>query len=326
MRKLPLLLAVAAVALSAAPAVLADTPLFATLGDNTGVVDGPTRYVLFHGSGSTTISAITTSKGKVLRQLVLPGFWYFPNTIAGAGGLSRDGKTLLLVELRGKGRFEKSTFIVVDPIRMKFVREFTPYASMRPIPPYALTDALSPDASRLYAVPYTNAITGIANPCFAEYGYDLRADQSVSVKTDSSSAGANGTAVTRASSGDGRWVFTLYRASGSGALFVQALDTVGAAVHCLTLPHSQGTNAVLVLSNHSRTLEVNARGGRPSYHVTVANWHVTAFAGPRAGFPWVWIASGIGGFVLVFGGGGLWWRGRRERQDQHARDVLGRHA
>src|SRR5207248_508041 len=102
-------------------------------------------------------------------QFLVRGYWYFPNTAGGAAGLSHDGKTLLLVDQTDKTQSFKSTFLVVDPLRMKLVRRLSPYASTCTADSscgasgssFLLTDALSPDASRLYAVEYTG-VTGVA--------------------------------------------------------------------------------------------------------------------------------------------------------------------
>ena len=118
MRRL-VVLAVAVGALIAAPVVLADTPLFATTDGGSGAVHGNTSYALFHVMGRTNLVA---SGGTKPRNVMLDGYWYFPNTGGGAEGLSHDGKTLLLVDVIDRTKFRESTFLVVDPIGMKIVR------------------------------------------------------------------------------------------------------------------------------------------------------------------------------------------------------------
>jgi hypothetical protein len=301
-------LAVAVGALIAAPAVLADTPLFATT-DNTGVVHGGVQYVLTHSSlVISQLAATAPATGTELRQLTLPGYWYFPNTPGGPGGLSHDGKTLLLVNLLTKTRFAETRFIVVDPVRMKEVRRLNLYASLgRPRPPFLLTDALSPDASRLYATAYTDPTAGLASPCFGEYGFDLRSTERVSITTDEPQAAVTGTAMTRATSADGRWDYTLYREA-SGASFIQVLDTVGAAVHCVDLPTNDGALAGISLDNNDRMLVVDSDGGTPKVDVAVGSWHISQVP---AAFPWVWLAAGVGGVALLLAGGWLVLRRRR---------------
>ena len=117
--------------------------------------------------------------------------------------------------------------------------------------------------------------------------------------------------MTRTTSVDGRWVYTLYRRSGSGALLIQVLDTVGAAVHCHSLPKSRGVDTGLALSHHDRTLAVS-RSGSPSLDIAVRSWRISLH--PDDAFPWVWLAAGIGGLALLSAAGGsVLWRRRGEK-------------
>lgn len=310
MRRLLVLFAVSAGAFVTAPGVLADTPLFATT-DGTGVVHGTTQYVLMHVPVpvGSVLSATSTTSGAELRQYGLSGYWYFPNTPVGVRGISTDGKTILLINLRSKKHAADTTFIAVDPLGMKQIRTFKPYAEIRPRPDYLLTDALSPDASRLYAVAYTDSNTGLAEPCGAEYGYDVRAQRLLSIKTDVHPMGMDGTAMSRATSADGRWDYTLYREA-SGASFIQVLDTAGAAVHCVPIPASNGTDlGGISLESDNRTLVVSSGGGSPKLDVAVGSWAISVVP---AGFPWFWLAVG-GGLALLAAGGLVLWRRRGEK-------------
>ncbi|MDX6480088.1 MAG: hypothetical protein QOG85_598 [Gaiellaceae bacterium] len=321
MRRLVPLLAVAVGALAAAPAVLgADSPLFATIDGGSGAVHGNTQYVLIHEplGNDTRLVEASAKDGTRERELVLAGWWYFPNTPVGAVSLSHDGKELLLVNRIDKTQFSTSTFLVVDPVRMKEVGRVTPFASTCAAGcgphEYLVTDALSPDGTRLYAVEYPNVDAGLASPCVAEYAYGLRPYQTLSMKTDEDRDSSDGTAMARTTSADGRWVYTLYRRSGPGTLFVQALDTVGAAVHCHDLPMSQGVDGALSLSSDDRTLAVSRSGG-PWIDVAVGTWRISR---APATFPWVWLAAGLGGLGLLAAGGSVLWRRRGEEVADHA--------
>ena len=59
----------------------------------------------------------------------------------------------------------------------------------------------------------------------------------VEVSADKAQAGwvMEGSPMTRATSADGRWVYTLYSRPG-GYPFVHALDTVNGVAHCIGLP------------------------------------------------------------------------------------------
>lgn len=313
MRTLVAVLAIAAgllVAAPAAPAVRADTPLFATSGGVSGLVHGDTRYILSYSRGNTTLTAIST--GGAERQLTFTGDWYFPNTPGGAEGLSHDGRTLLLVDALVKSHVRESTLIVVDPIRMKSLRSFKPYAATCSDTPcgrsdtaFILTDGLSPDGSRLYAVDYRRS--GLADPCLLEHGIDLSTQQSVSIRSDGRREPLEGTAEGRAWSADGRWAYTLY-GQPSGPSFIQVLDTVGAAVRCISLPGNRGVDTGLTLAEHERTLVVS-RSGSPSLDIALSSYRISLH--PADPFPWLWLVAGIGGLALLSAAGASVLRRRR---------------
>jgi len=130
-----------------------------------------------------------------------------------------------------------------------------------------------------------------------------------------------GYAMTRTTSADGRWVYTLYQEP-SGESFVHALDTVGAAAYCIDLPKTLGLyNIVLSLRNGDRTLAADWRSGRPWLNVSVGTWRLSY---PSAGFPWAWAGAGIGGALALLAAGVLFLRRhRREEIEQHAGEELG---
>ena len=186
-------------------------------------------------------------------------------------------------------------------------------------------DALSPDASRLYLIQHTEA----ANGDYAHYvvrAYDLRTHRllpgRVADRTQKSWV-MNGYPVTRMTSADGRWVYTLYQNGGDGYPFVHALDTVRGVAHCIGLPleNQNGIyNLVLSLRNGGRTLAVHWQSGRPWLDVNTATWGISL---PRGGTPWRWIGSGIGGAALLAAAAGLLLRRRlRQEVDEQPRDEL----
>src|SRR5438477_45567 len=98
MRKLLLSLGAAVlIAVVGARAAAADGPMFVTQdGTGTGTANG--RYVAVnttsgHGTDLVEVSRKGGSVGPALR---LSGAWGLPYTSAGAEGLSRDGRTLVL--------------------------------------------------------------------------------------------------------------------------------------------------------------------------------------------------------------------------------------
>jgi hypothetical protein len=321
MRKLLLSLgAVALIAVVSAQAAAADGPTFVTQ-DGTGTANGSLRYVAVnttsgHGTDLVEVSTKDHSVGPALR---LSGAWGLPYTPAGAEGLSRDGRTLVLGRA-AIGLSSPSRFLVVNPRQMRIVRTIS-------LDGYFSYDALSPDASRLYLIQYTHGRSQDTSHYIVR-AYDLRAHRllpgKIADRTDHEETMA-GYALNRTTSAGGRWVYTLYQKP-SGMPFIHALDTVAGVAHCIDLPWSKTNkgayNLVLALRNHDRTLAVNWRSGRPLYNVAVGSWQVSKAS---SGFPWAWVGAGIGAALAVLAAGAvlLLRRRRSEEVDEHARHELG---
>ncbi|HET7353684.1 MAG TPA: hypothetical protein VFJ11_06515, partial [Gaiellaceae bacterium] len=297
MRRLSLCLAVVVGALVAASAARADGPTFVTQFGQ-GVTHGSVRYVpvSVYPTNHTDLVTISTVDGSAGQALQLPGQWGLPYIGAGAEGLSRDGRTLVLGEVT-IGILSPSRFLIVDPARMKVVRTIV-------LRGYFSFDALSPDASRMYLIQYTHGQSQDLTHYIVR-GYDLRANRLLPGKIadrrehEESMAGY---AMTRTTSANGRWVYTLYQKP-SGEPFVHALDTVAAAAYCIDLPKNRGLyNIVLSLRGNGRTLAVHSRSGRPWLNVAVGSWRISY---PSSGFPWAWVGAGIGGALAVLAAAGL---------------------
>jgi hypothetical protein len=319
MRRLTLWLAVAV--LVTAPTALADGgPLFAAQG-GTGVASHVHPWIhyvtVFDGRGGTLLETIDVAHGAVFGGAAIRGSWGIPvigNGHSAGQGLSRDGRTLVLSSTAGPYA-SPSKFLVGDPRRMGAARTIVLDGSFS-------FDALSPDASTMYLIQYASART------LSHYivrAYDLRKNRLLPGKIADRSEDEKsmaGTPMTRTTSADGRWVYTLYQKP-SGEPFVHALDTVGAAAYCIDLPENRGLyNIVLSLRNGGRTLAVHWRSGRPWLNVAVGTWKISY---PRAGFPWTWFGAGIGAALALFAAGAalLLRRRRREELDQHAGLELG---
>jgi hypothetical protein len=321
MRRLALCIAFAVAALVAAPAALADGgPLFAAQG-GTGVashVHPGIHYVaVSDGRGGTLLETLDVAHGAVFEGPALRGSWGIPmlgNGYAAGQGLSRDDRTLVLASPAGPYH-SPSRFLVGDPGRMRAARKIVLDGSFS-------VDALSPDGSKMYLIQYASA-RNLSHYIVREY--DLRTNRLVPGKIADRSEDEKtmaGSPLTRTTSADGRWVYTLYQKP-SGEGFVHALDTVGAAAYCIDLPKNRGLyNIVLSLRDSGRTLAVHWRSGRPWLNVAVGTWDISY---PRAGFPWTWVGAGIGGaFALLAAGAALLLRRRRrEELEQHAGQELG---
>ena len=107
--------------------------------------------------------------------------------------------------------------------------------------------------------------------------------------------------VTRASSADGRWVYTLYQ-NPAGYPFVHALDTVRGVAHCVGLPWTGNDQAAvwnlqLSVRNDGQTLAVDWKSGRPYLSVDTGSWRLSTPHG--GGFPWWILGAALGGALAL---------------------------
>ena len=319
MRRPSLCLVAAVGALVVVPGALASGPSFVTQG-GAGVAspDGAFHYVtISDGSRATILERVEVARGQVNYWIRLKGSWGTPTIGNGATaqGLSHNGRTLVLASTPGAPYALPSKFLVVSLPRMKVVRTIA-------LRGYFSFDALSPDASRMYLIEFKPGQAGDVSRYIVR-GYDMRtsrllpgkiADRSEDEKTMA------GYAMTRTTSADGRWVYTLYQKP-NGEPFVHALDTVHAAAYCIDLPKNKGLyNIVLSLRNGGRTLAAHWRSGRPWLNVAVGTWRISY---PGAGFPWVWVGPAIGGGLALLAAGALLRRRRAEKLQEHAGQELG---
>jgi hypothetical protein len=286
--KLAVSLAVLA-ALAAAPVAAGDGPgPFAQQG-GPGVLlspvgkSGPLRVVAVpaNSGANTVLETIQAKDGQIRSWVDILGSYGIPsiNWAAGGDSLSHDGRTLVLGTTQTG---PPSGFLVYDTRTWRLKNG----VSLRGAYTF---DALSPDASRMYLIQYTRARYGD----YAHYivrAYDLRTNTLLPGRIADHTQKSwimNGFPVTRTTSADGRWIYTLYQNGDNGYPFIHALDAVRGAAHCIGLPMTNGVwNLALTL--HGGTLAVHWRSGRPWRNVDLATWAVSP-AG-RGGFPW-WTSS-----------------------------------
>ena len=215
----PLLLLLLTLAL--VPSASAAGPWLGTatngVGSYTAAVDGATTVVA-HGSD----------------RLTLDGKWGLPRVTlnGGVGGLSADGDTLVLAQSNAahpNGRLGRETaFAVVGtkPLRLRALVTLKGDFGF---------DALSPHGRTLYLIQH------VSQKNLFEYrvrAYDLHNRKLLSrVVADKRQRdwNMNGYAIDRASTANGRWVYTFY-SNQDGYPFVHALDTVDRTAVCIGIP------------------------------------------------------------------------------------------
>jgi hypothetical protein len=122
-------------------------------------------------------------------------------------------------------------------------------------------DALSPDGGTLFLIRYVSAVDPSR---YQVRAYDLRAGRLLAdpVVDPEEPGTMRGAPITRASSSDGRWAYTLYDGAGTTP-FVHALDTTRRTARCIDLDALAGSDLSrvrLLISRGGRTLTVrNAR-------------------------------------------------------------------
>jgi hypothetical protein len=303
-------LASTSVALAAGPSYVSEGGL--------GVLapDGKTRYVAVPTGNSTAIARVRVNGGSVSTWADIDGTWGIPAptySANGGEGLSRDGKRLIVGAAFARS---PSEFAVLDTRTMRVIDRFTLNGDFA-------YDALSPDASTLYLVQHVDANN--VNR-YVVRAYDLRSHTlrpgRIADKTQQGWV-MEGTALTRATSGDGRMVYTMYARPG-GYPFIHALDSVQGSAHCIGLPwhgnQAPLANARLTLTDNDKALAVNLKGGRTWLTMNTGNWRLTAHVQEAGGSSWRWPLAGGGIAAAVALGLGLVLLGRR-RQLREAAPV-----
>jgi hypothetical protein len=223
--------AVAIATAAAAPAAAADG--LPVLGIDAGaqgvtVPASASRYVTISRGDTTIVERIARAGGRVVGLTFLKGTFTIPAVAydSSAGGLSANGRTLVLIEPRVSFPRAETTFAVLDARTLGVRRTFTLHGDFS-------FDAVSPRGRTMFLINYTSP-----DPTrYAVRAYDLRSRRLLPApitdpaeRTDK----MRGSPITRLDSADGRWAYTLYDGSGA-APFVHALDTVTLRAHCIDL-------------------------------------------------------------------------------------------
>jgi hypothetical protein len=222
--------AVLLAAMSAAGAALAVGP-WPGLAPSVSSPSGEIRYTATRGGGLTTVKAIRS--GRVLASTRIAGAFGIPavTSIGAAGGLSPDGRLLVLVQPpQYNGLRTQSRFVVLSTDKLRRVASIV-------LPGEFGFDAISPDRRTLYVIQHAS------NRDLVRYvvrAYDLRArtllPQAIVDKRNADEV-MRGYPLARAATPHGDWVYTLYTKNpGSSLTFVHALNAAGRSAFCIDLP------------------------------------------------------------------------------------------
>jgi hypothetical protein len=272
MRRLALFLCLGL--LSAAAAASAKGPALGIDSGPQGVVapSGGVKYVAMGAhAGRTVVRAIRLRDRTVLRSNTIPGRYgvavvSFDGT---RGGVSPDGRTLVLPSL-DRGATTRFAVVSTDTLRVRGTIELKGLFGY---------DAISPDGRILYVIEYLSAES-----------YRVRAVNVASgrlyagVVVDKREAGEPmaGYPVTRTTSGDGGWAYTLYGRDEEPA-FVHALGTSDRIAVCIDLPWTVSRTALMhvrmAMSSDGTELVLRDRAGKVAV-VDMGNYKVRAIRKP----------------------------------------------
>ena len=205
---------------------------------------GAVRYVAVGAIGRTTVAAVRVRGGALVRATAIRGDFGIPVVAfdGARGGLSADGRTLVLASFPPlPGARAVTRFAVLSTKTFRF----RPILTLRGAFSF---DAISPDGSTLFLIEYLQYDPRSSKTVYRVRAYDLAARRLVpAAVVDKREAGEDmlGSPVTRATSGDGAWAYTLYGKT-VGHAFVHALDTRHRNAVCIDLPWK---NALAALGN-----------------------------------------------------------------------------
>jgi hypothetical protein len=192
---------------------------------------GELRYVTLTTPRSTVVAAISVRSGRVVRSNVLKGFYGIPLVAFdnSTGGLSGNRRALVVASYGpAPGTAGSTSFAVLDTRSLQSLHNIKLRGSWA-------FDAISPDASRLYLIEYLSL--GVT-PHYQVRLYDLtraRLDPKPIVDRRDEEVQMRGQPVTRTTTRNGRWAYTLYARS-TQPPFIHALDTELAKAYCIDLP------------------------------------------------------------------------------------------
>jgi hypothetical protein len=233
MRTAMLVLAVL-VGAAAAPAAAGADGLPVPVEDTgpTGIAspDGRTRLVTVRVGKDTLVQRTVQDGGQIEDSRFVPGKFTIPAVAldATAAGLSHDESTIVLIRPRASFPRAKTTFAIMDAPRLRVRRIVTLRGDFS-------FDAVSPDGATIYLIQYVDP----GDPTnYLVRGLDSatgRLQPRAIVDPHETGDEMRGFALTRATSPDGSWEYTLYDGMGQHP-FVHALDVKRGRARCIDLP------------------------------------------------------------------------------------------
>jgi hypothetical protein len=271
----------------------------------------PYRYVAYPARDQTTLTKVRRDGGVTLRHRAVEGRWVVAPVALDASttGLSADGATLVLTNPRRGLTQPVTRLVAIDTLTLKPTRRLTLQGDFT-------LDGVSPDGRTLYLIQYRDPRNNPLN--YAVRAYDVAHRRLVPepiVDPRNPDEKMTGFPMTRATSADGRWAYTLY--AGGDENFVHALDLARGQAFCVDLEglsaDELGSMKVVVRNGH---IDLLSQAGEPVRRINAATFAVTTppqraidlkpparsndDGAPSDGFPW-----GLAAAVAAVGAGAL---------------------
>jgi hypothetical protein len=264
-------------------------PVLGVDAGGTGVVarSDDARYVTVPANGDTVVARVNPHNGRILASRLLRGTFTIPAVAydGSAGGLSADGRTLVLIQPRVSFPRAQTALVVVDTRRLRALRIVRLRGDFS-------FDAISPRGSLVYLIEYISP----ADPTsYRVRAYNLGTDRLLAepvVDPREPGEKMGGSPLTRATSQNGRWAYTLYDGAGKTP-FVHALDTSTRSARCIDLDALAGADLSRLRLNvdaATDTLTVN-NGQRPVVVIDTRSFLTSSPSSEPAAFPWKPVAG-----------------------------------
>jgi hypothetical protein len=252
---------------------------------------GDVEYLTKAGKRSTRlIERVRT--GGAQRERRIPGVFSIPAVAydSSPSGISANGRRLILISPRTRYPRKRTTFAVVDPRHLNVRRLIHLKGDFS-------FDAISPDGSLMYLIKYDpRNLTRYEVRAYNMHAQNLVADPVVDPNEPEPMTGVP---VTRTSSLDGRWAYTLYDSPEHP--FVHALDTARRTAVCIDLddlPRAWGSSLEL----HGPRLDVVGPAGRIRATINTRTHRLVEPPAPRtedAGTSWLLLAAPTAALLLL---------------------------
>jgi hypothetical protein len=261
----------------------------------------PIRYVALHAGRETIVARTAVTGGRVLGFTPLLGNFTIPAVAydGSASGLSGDAGTLVLIQPRLKFPRARTALAILDAKRLRVRRLVTLHGDFS-------FDAISPQGRTLFLIQYVSA----RDPTrYKVRAYDLRAERLLAnpIVDPHEREAMRGSPITRATSSDGRWAYTLYDGAG-GTPFIHALDTSKRQARCIDLPMLAGRQDLwqlrITIAPARAGLTVGTVG-QPLALVDTRDFRASAPAKPTATKPTQTVGHHSDRTWLLFGGAAL---------------------